>query len=218
MSRREVDRYHRAVSDMITVGHVAAMLSQTPAPEAGDEGIPTSFTSSRLIAPGEVGVVREYPARFDADTLTNPILREVVETGLVVTYARPFLTGQGPLPENRFVPPERRDLHRELLARRNKRDAHIDEDAPVELRREVRSTFGLDVDGEVRTPITRRDRIDGGEEPPPCPPGTPETSVRMIERHYGALVDGAHAAIADRLDALETVLDEAGEDEASTGE
>jgi integrase len=29
------------------------------------------------------------------------------------------------------------------------------------------------------------------------------TSVRMIERHYGALVDGAHAAITDRLDALE---------------
>jgi integrase len=27
------------------------------------------------------------------------------------------------------------------------------------------------------------------------------TSVRMIERHYGALLDGAHAGIADRLDA-----------------
>jgi hypothetical protein len=31
------------------------------------------------------------------------------------------------------------------------------------------------------------------------------TSVRMIERHYGALVDGAHAAIADRLDALDAL-------------
>jgi hypothetical protein len=30
------------------------------------------------------------------------------------------------------------------------------------------------------------------------------TSVRMIERHYGTLVDGAHAAIADRLDGLAT--------------
>ena len=28
------------------------------------------------------------------------------------------------------------------------------------------------------------------------------TSVRMIERHDGALLDGARAAIADRLDAL----------------
>jgi hypothetical protein len=30
------------------------------------------------------------------------------------------------------------------------------------------------------------------------------TSVRMIERHYRALLDGAHAGIAARLDALET--------------
>ncbi len=35
------------------------------------------------------------------------------------------------------------------------------------------------------------------------------TSVRMIERHYGALVDGAHAAINDRLDALEANLADA---------
>ena len=28
------------------------------------------------------------------------------------------------------------------------------------------------------------------------------TSVRMIERHYGTLVDGAHAAITDRSLAL----------------
>ena len=32
------------------------------------------------------------------------------------------------------------------------------------------------------------------------------TSVRMIERHYGALLDGAHAGIAGRLDALEAEL------------
>ena len=29
------------------------------------------------------------------------------------------------------------------------------------------------------------------------------TSVRMIERHYGALLDGASAGIAGRLDAFE---------------
>jgi hypothetical protein len=32
------------------------------------------------------------------------------------------------------------------------------------------------------------------------------TSVRMIEKHYGALVDGAHAGITSRLDALEAVV------------
>jgi len=29
----------------------------------------------------------------------------------------------------------------------------------------------------------------------------------MIERHYGALLDGARSAIADRLDALEAELE-----------
>jgi integrase len=35
------------------------------------------------------------------------------------------------------------------------------------------------------------------------------TSVAMIERHYGALLDGAGAAIANRLDALEAELEQA---------
>jgi hypothetical protein len=37
------------------------------------------------------------------------------------------------------------------------------------------------------------------------------TSVAMIERHYGALLDGAGAGIASRLDAHETALEEAAE-------
>jgi hypothetical protein len=32
------------------------------------------------------------------------------------------------------------------------------------------------------------------------------TSVRMIEKHYGALLDRAHAGIAGRLDAQEAEL------------
>jgi integrase len=35
------------------------------------------------------------------------------------------------------------------------------------------------------------------------------TSVRMIERHYGALLDGAGAEIAGRLDALDAERDQA---------
>ena len=35
------------------------------------------------------------------------------------------------------------------------------------------------------------------------------TSVRMIEKHYGALLDGAHDAIAGRLAAVEAAQDEA---------
>jgi hypothetical protein len=41
------------------------------------------------------------------------------------------------------------------------------------------------------------------------------TSVLMIERHYGALLDGAHAGIAGRLDALEAELAEAARQAAS---
>jgi hypothetical protein len=37
------------------------------------------------------------------------------------------------------------------------------------------------------------------------------TSVRMIERHYGAWLEGAHAGIAGRLDALEAELEQAAE-------
>jgi hypothetical protein len=32
------------------------------------------------------------------------------------------------------------------------------------------------------------------------------TSVRMIELHYGALLDGAHAGLVSRLDAVEAEL------------
>jgi hypothetical protein len=40
------------------------------------------------------------------------------------------------------------------------------------------------------------------------------TSVRMIERHYGTLLDGAMESIATRLDALDHERDEAEEGRA----
>ncbi len=40
------------------------------------------------------------------------------------------------------------------------------------------------------------------------------TSVRMIERHYGALLDGATAGIASRLDAYEAEQDRVSQDRA----
>ena len=39
-------------------------------------------------------------------------------------------------------------------------------------------------------------------------------SVAMIERHYGTLLDGAHAGIAGRLDALEAELEQASREAA----
>ena len=37
------------------------------------------------------------------------------------------------------------------------------------------------------------------------------TSIEMIERHYGTLLDGATAGIAGRLDALDAARDKASE-------
>ena len=42
------------------------------------------------------------------------------------------------------------------------------------------------------------------------------TSVAMIERHYGALLDGAHAGIAGRLDALEARLEQIAKEAAES--
>jgi len=38
------------------------------------------------------------------------------------------------------------------------------------------------------------------------------TSVEMIEHHYGALIDGAHAGVVGRLDAIEAALTRAEKD------
>jgi hypothetical protein len=40
------------------------------------------------------------------------------------------------------------------------------------------------------------------------------TSVRMIEKHYGTLLEGAHAGIATRLAALEAELEQGAEAQA----
>jgi len=60
---------------------------------------------------------------------------------------------------------------------------------------DLRSTFASDALA-AGVPIFTLARIMG-------------TSVRMIERHYGALLDGAGAGIADQLDALDTERDNA---------
>jgi hypothetical protein len=39
------------------------------------------------------------------------------------------------------------------------------------------------------------------------------TSVQMIEHRYGALIDGAHAGIVGRLDAIEAPLEEAAQEQ-----
>jgi hypothetical protein len=47
--------------------------------------------------------------------------------------------------------------------------------------------------------------------------GVMRTSVTMIERHYGALLDGAHAGIAGRLAAVEADLEQQAQVDAEAG-
>ena len=42
--------------------------------------------------------------------------------------------------------------------------------------------------------------------------------VGMIEHHYGALIDGAHAGIVGRLDAIETTLEAAAKNRVSSND
>jgi hypothetical protein len=75
--------------------------------------------------------------------LSNPSLSSVIETGIVVTYARPFKQSSGPggfpLPDDvqvRILPPEAIEFHQEVLAWRDKVAAHSDssEGTPALLR------------------------------------------------------------------------------------
>jgi hypothetical protein len=73
-------------------------------------------------------------------TLRNTYLRNVLETGLIVTYARPFTKGVGhgfPLSGKRFVPADKRELHRKMLQLRKKVHAHMDAAAPEGFQRSV---------------------------------------------------------------------------------
>ena len=126
--------YVLAMNDMVDVAQVARMLA--------DHDPDLRF--SRRIA--DVGV-EQAAAEEDVLRRTGRYqllgdfhLRMVVETGLIVTYARPFTRGDGsglPIEEEQFVPPNHRDFHRELLILRNRVFGHIDAAAPAPFRREV---------------------------------------------------------------------------------
>jgi hypothetical protein len=75
-----------------------------------------------------------------ATTLRDFKLKSVLETGLIVTYARPFTRGDGngfPLPEDQFVPADKRELHDKMIRLRHEVQAHMDADAPEGFRRRV---------------------------------------------------------------------------------
>jgi hypothetical protein len=99
----------------------------------------------------EVGTVeagRELTERDDA--LSGLPFLQVVETGLIVTYARPFTTGRPGFPiTEKFVPVEKRELHKQLLDLRSKVYAHIDDDVEDPWRRVVERYEDVDAEGNA---------------------------------------------------------------------
>ena len=78
-----------------------------------------------------------------SDTLRDMYVWQITETGLVVTYARPFVDRKVsgfPLKASRVVPSELRALHDELVQRRKDLYAHTDASAPTDRRRIVKSS------------------------------------------------------------------------------
>jgi hypothetical protein len=106
-----------------------------------------------LLALGDLGDVHDVASRLAGNDLQLDVrLQRLVETGLVVSYARPFTRSKGyePLSED-IVPPEDLEFHRDLIDRRNKLHAHTDADAPPDIRRTVNQTFPP-IGGRLLTP------------------------------------------------------------------
>jgi len=79
--------------------------------------------------------------------LRDPSVRALIESGLIVTYCRPFLSGEMPI-DQRLVPAHDRELHEALMRRRHFLDAHTrPAKLPPELRRTVR--WSPDAEGDV---------------------------------------------------------------------
>lgn len=134
----EIERYSLAINDMEDVSRVARLIAEHD-PDLNPLG-PT------VDVPPSVHEKQAAALRRRAEEIHGALgdlhLRAVLETGLIVTYARPFTCGRGsgfPLkPEHRFVPADNLEFHRKILGLRHKVQAHIDASAPEGFRRAVR--------------------------------------------------------------------------------
>jgi hypothetical protein len=132
----EIGRYTFAMNDKEDVSGVARLIAEHD-PNFNPFG--PSVALPRGLHERQAAVLMRR-AEDIYGALGNRHLRIVLETGLIVTYARPFTEGRGtglPIPEERFVPADGRELHRKMLELRNKVQAHIDASAPEGFRRTV---------------------------------------------------------------------------------
>jgi hypothetical protein len=125
----EILAYTLAIGELHEVSEAARLIA-----EQDPDLDPSTFVPE----PGSKPPTAKVGPKSSRAALGDFRLRGLIETGLIVTYARPFTKGRGsgfPLPLS-FVPVSKRDLHRRLKELRNKVYAHIDAVAPAEFGRE----------------------------------------------------------------------------------
>jgi hypothetical protein len=132
----EITRFTLAINDMGDVSHVARLIA-----DHDPHYNPLGPTSVPLPGVHEKQAAATLRRREEiASVLRGLPLRNVVETGLIVTYARPFTEGRGngfPIEEDRFVPSTGLAFHRMMLKLRHQVQAHIDVSAPGGFQRTV---------------------------------------------------------------------------------
>jgi hypothetical protein len=132
--------------------------------------------------------------RHDAEVRANPavgqlvdvaFVRDVITAGLVVAYARPFQKSTGGTQQlkEEIVPVEHVNLHRHLLQRRRKIDAHTDLDAP---------------DGLRRVALQGASGHSSGQRPPSFKPNTLEEFAELTGKLMRTLQERRNALAAKR--------------------
>lgn len=152
----EVASYTLAIMDLNDVAEVARLVA--------DEDPDFKYVRRMNEIGRDAAIEEARGSQRPIGPLGDPSLRLMIETGLVVTYARPFTKGIGsgfPLDSDRFVPAERRDLHEEMINLRNKVHGHIDKSAPEGFNREIR--YHADAHGQEHAE-TRGPRLLGEAE------------------------------------------------------
>jgi hypothetical protein len=127
-----------AMQDMIEVERVSQLLLDHD-PDINPMG-PLSLPARNIVAHPRQFDARARVARSFYVALGDPSLRTVIETGLIVTYARPFTEGRGsgfPLDTKLFVPSAGVRLHQQMMTLRRRVHAHVDAAAPPGFRRSV---------------------------------------------------------------------------------
>jgi hypothetical protein len=135
----EFSRNMLAANDMAHVAAVARLIADHD-PEFHPFGV---FAA----APAGIDERQQRALQLRAEHISGALrdlhLRSMVETGLIVTYARPFTEGRGsgfPIPVEQFVPADKQELQERMLELRHQVQAHIDASAPEGFRRRVTRT------------------------------------------------------------------------------